>query len=108
MQSRPVAHLAHEIKKMRRFQPPLLYRKICVALGIRKENGQPDPGLAKLIEQGYEPRKESTRARLGLPPKIKRHAYNPDEPALIWWRNSITSEQRRDYIRTMYDVFAKK
>jgi|SRR5581483_1343331 len=108
MQSSPVARLARQIKKMRQSNPPTLYRKICISLNIVKEDGQPDPGLAKLIEGGYEPRKESTRARLGLPPKARRRSYHPNEEYLLWWRNSLRSNQRRAFIKSIWEMNKKK
>jgi hypothetical protein len=46
----------------------MFYSKICEDLDIRKADGSPDPGMAKLLENGYEPRKKETRARLYLFP----------------------------------------
>lgn len=63
---RTTARLAAEIARMRAERPKRPYRDICEALAIVGQGGAPDPGMAKLIEAGYEPRRASTRARLGL------------------------------------------
>ena len=59
--------------------------KASVACGVLTEDGRPDPGLAHRIAiHGYDPKREETRIRLGLPPicvtcgrKVKRVRHVP-------------------------------
>jgi len=68
MTNRTTLTLASQIRKFRKLPNPKKYREICVILGILKENGEPDTGMAQQIEKGYKPRLKKTRERLGLIP----------------------------------------
>ena len=66
--NRTTRSLRLKIVALRQKSPPQKYRVICVILGILKENGEPDTGMAQQIEKGYKPRLKKTRERLGLIP----------------------------------------
>lgn len=101
------ALLRRKIKALRAKSPPVPYRKICLQLHVVDAYGEPEPSLARLIERGFEPRKESTRARLGLPPKARRRSYHPNEEYMIWWRSSLRSNQRRAFIKSIWEMNKK-
>lgn len=105
-QSKPVALLARRIRKFRALGGTFL--RAAEFLNIIKDDGSPDPGLAKMIMDGYEPRKESTRARLGLPPKARRRSYHPNEEYMQWWRNGLRSNQRRAFIKSIWEMQKNK
>lgn len=65
MQTRPTRQLARILAatlKTASFRETARQHKILTA------DGRPDPGLVKLLVNGYEPINDITRARLGLPP----------------------------------------
>lgn len=66
MPNRTATSLSRQIARFRARTPRVTYRAISARLDIRKPNGEADPGMAKLLENGYEPKREATRARLGL------------------------------------------
>jgi hypothetical protein len=73
------------------------WRKAAEVCNVLTEDGRPDPGLAQRIAlQGYDPRREETRTRLGLPPicvtcgsKIKRMRVVPE-----WLNEAVANLQR--------------
>lgn len=64
--------------------------------------------------KGREPANPNVRRALGLGPRVcphckrkmpttPRHTYKPQDPALEWWRNSLSSAQRQQYIKSLYE-----
>ena len=113
---RDLLALKNKIIRLRAKSPKVHYSEICRRLAIFKDDGAPDTGLAKLIENGYEPRTEALRSRLGLGAvkicphchrRISRPQHHHDgdyyaDDAMRWWRNVLTPEQRRGYIQKIY------
>jgi hypothetical protein len=107
-----------EIIRLRAKSPRVSYAQICIRLGILKEDGEPDTGMAKLIENGYEPRKKVTRTRLDLTARIcptclrpmrephEHQAKREQTPAQRWWKK--LSQDRQDLIFDQFkDDFAR-
>ena len=61
-----VHHLAEKVRHKR--SCGLSWPKIAKELKIFTPSGEPNPRLAQMIANGYEPKKPETRSRLGLPP----------------------------------------
>ena len=73
------------------------WRKAAEACNVLTEDRRPDPGLAQRIAlQGYDPKRQETRTRLGLPPicvtcgtRIKRVRQVP-----AWLNEAVENLQR--------------
>ena len=68
MQSRVTRRLA---LKMASYHQKHSFTEVARKFGIINPSGLPSKGLAKQIIQGYEPRRKKTRARIGLPEKVR-------------------------------------
>lgn len=104
-----VASLRRKIRALRAKTPQVSYRAICKELHIFKPDGSPDPGMAKLLRDGYEPKLPATRERLGIveadvcerchrPLKKMVRKPRPERkphPAAAWLRN-LDGAQRSD------------
>lgn len=107
-QTRETARIARELRKL--YSRGLTWEGAAREAGILKENGEPDPGLAyRIALQGYEPKKISTRERLGLKKicftclrgfrKVSRAALSP---WVRWWRG-LPKQERDRRIRSQYE-----
>jgi hypothetical protein len=67
MQTRATSRLS---KKLTSYARRHSWRDTAKKYNILSKTGKPSKGMAKLIAEGYEPKKAETRARCGLPEKI--------------------------------------
>jgi hypothetical protein len=80
---RVLAQLAQELQE--KHAALNSWPKASIACDVLTEDGRPDPGLAhRIATKGYDPRRNETRQRLGLPPicvtchtRIKRVHHVP-------------------------------
>jgi hypothetical protein len=78
MKTRSVERLSRQLKKA--YAKKGSWRAVSIACNVLTEDGRPDPSLAQRIAtKGYDPKRQETRVRLGLPPvcftcgqKVKR------------------------------------
>jgi hypothetical protein len=110
MQSRTLSHIVQKGLELREIGHT--WDEISTALNILTENGRIDPGLAKrIIADGYEPKRQTTRDRLGLTlicvacgTRIKRVV--PD-----WLNQAVANLQRLEAAATPkpdeYRVYAR-
>jgi hypothetical protein len=83
VKTRPLSRLVQELRE--NHAQSHSWRKASMVSKVLTVDGRPDPGLAQRIaEQGYDPKRDDTRARLGLPPtcivcgrKVKRVRHIP-------------------------------
>ena len=81
VQTPEVAYLAKNIQEARGVGAH--WWDIANQLGVSGPDGNPSPGLAKRIADGYEPRKPETRTRLGLPPICPECHQKLPKPARV-------------------------
>jgi hypothetical protein len=76
MQTRPTARLS---SKLARYARKHSLRETARRYGILDPYGRPSKGMVRLLLDGYEPKTEATRMRIGLPAKLPR----PPRPVTI-------------------------
>jgi hypothetical protein len=67
MQTRATSRLSRKLTSYARLHS---WTQTANKYRILTKNGKPSKGMAKLIAEGYEPKKAETRVRCGLPEKI--------------------------------------
>ncbi len=109
-QTKETARKARELLKLRR--EGYTWERASRAVGILKEDRSPDPGLAyRIAVEGYEPKGEEIRARLGLKAiclhcmreirKVSR-TVSARSPWREWW-NRLKPTERDRWIRKNYE-----
>jgi hypothetical protein len=104
------ARKARELLKLRRNN--ITWERAAKEVGIVKDNGDPDPGLAyKIAIEGYEPKGQEVRDRLGLKKictscmrgfrSISRQ-ISALSPWRAWW-NRLKPGERDRWIRKNYE-----
>lgn len=108
-QTKQTAQKAESIRRLR--AKGWTWERTSIKLGILKENGDPDPGLAYKIAEGYEPKGPAVRARLGLKAlcltcmrgfrKQGRAAAQALTPWASWWK-SLSPKDKEQKIRAAW------
>lgn len=109
-QTKETARIARELRRLRKKR--VTWEKAAEQVGIVKEDGSPDPGLAyRIALEGYEPKKQETRDRLGLRKiclacqrgfRKVSSASKVLAPWVVWWRR-LPKDERERRIRREYD-----